>query len=43
MQKVLDNEDEYKIARVEFIKKICKYSDGNSSQRCAEEITKLLI
>jgi CDP-glycerol glycerophosphotransferase (TagB/SpsB family) len=43
MQKVLDNEDEYKVARVEFIKKICKYSDGNSSQRCAEEIMKLLI
>ena len=42
LQKVLEDKDEYTNVRVEFIKKICKYLDGNSSQRCAEEIMKLL-
>jgi len=42
LQNVLEDEDAYTNVRAEFIKKICKYLDGNSSQRCAEEIMKLL-
>lgn len=34
--------EEFKGKRQEFLKKICKYLDGKSTQRCAEEIMKLI-
>jgi len=46
LQKALDSPEEYQAEfrqqRDEFIKKAHEYADGRSSQRCAEEIMKLL-
>ena len=46
LQNALDSpeqfREEFKEKRQEFLKKICKYLDGKSTQRCAGEIMKLI-
>jgi len=47
LQNALDSPEqfieEFKEKRQEFLRKVCKYLDGRSSQRCVEEIIKLIV